>query len=292
MIRFTRRLDTPAPPTHTLTLTLEQRVRSRLRVTLDDGSPAGLFLERGHILRDGDCVAGDDGVVAEVRAAAETCRPARCDDPCISRGPAITWVTDTFHCRSAGTGALSRHDHVLDAMVRGLGLSVTVEHAPFEPEWGAYSDAQTHGDAHGHTIASEAPLALLRLLQWVSPSLPIGGFTYSQGSSGPSRRVGSTARPRSVTGWPMSCATASPTSICPRWRGCIAAGREHDDRALWHWTALAARVPRDSRAAPGGTPAWTSTRVAAGRSRHAARGRVAATARDQRCGRLRPGGRR
>ena len=31
------------------------------------------------------------------------------------------------------------------------------------------------------TIPPEAPLALLRLLQWVSPSLPIGGFTYSQG---------------------------------------------------------------------------------------------------------------
>jgi urease accessory protein len=33
-------------------------------------------------------------------------------------------------------------DHVLDDMVRGLGLAVTQESAPFEPEAGAYS--------HGH----------------------------------------------------------------------------------------------------------------------------------------------
>jgi urease accessory protein len=33
----------------------------------------------------------------------------------------------------------------------------------------------------GITTPTEAPLAPLRLLQWVSPSLPIGAFTYSQG---------------------------------------------------------------------------------------------------------------
>ncbi len=33
----------------------------------------------------------------------------------------------------------------------------------------------------GITTPTEAPLALLRLLQWASPSLPVGAFTYSQG---------------------------------------------------------------------------------------------------------------
>ena len=36
-------------------------------------------------------------------------------------------------------------DHVLDEMVRGLGLEVIVEEAPFEPESGAYG-----GPAHAH----------------------------------------------------------------------------------------------------------------------------------------------
>ena len=150
MIRFTRRLDTPLPPTHTLTLTLEQRVRSRLRVTLDDGSPAGLFLERGHILRDGDCVAGDDGVVAEVRAAAETVSTARCDDP-VQLARVCYHLGNRHVLVQIGPGLVRfHHDHVLDAMVRGLGLSVTVEQAPFEPEWGAYHEAHTHGIAHEH----------------------------------------------------------------------------------------------------------------------------------------------
>lgn len=150
MIRFTRRLDAPVPPTHTLTLTLEQRVRSRLRVTLDDGSPAGLFLERGHILRDGDCVAGDDGEVAEVRAAAETVSTACCDDP-VQLARVCYHLGNRHVPVQIGRGLVRyHHDHVLDAMVRGLGLSVTVEHAPFEPEWGAYQEAHTHGIAHEH----------------------------------------------------------------------------------------------------------------------------------------------
>ena len=150
MIRLTRRLDAPAAPTHTLTLTLEQRVRSRLRVTLDDGSPAGLFLERGHILRNGDCVAGDDGVVAEVRAAAETVSTARCDDP-VQLARVCYHLGNRHVLVQIGPGLVRfHHDHVLDAMVRGLGLSVTVEQAPFEPEWGAYHEAHTHGIAHEH----------------------------------------------------------------------------------------------------------------------------------------------
>jgi urease accessory protein len=40
-----------------------------------------------------------------------------------------------------------QHDHVLDDMVRGLGLTVTIEQAPFEPEAGAYGGAHTH---HAH----------------------------------------------------------------------------------------------------------------------------------------------
>jgi urease accessory protein len=30
------------------------------------------------------------------------------------------------------------HDHVLDYMVEGLGLKVSIENLPFEPEAGAY----------------------------------------------------------------------------------------------------------------------------------------------------------
>ena len=45
-----------------------------------------------------------------------------------------------------------QHDHVLDEMVQGFGLDVTVEQAPFEPEGGAYKSGagHSHGHSHGH----------------------------------------------------------------------------------------------------------------------------------------------
>ena len=41
------------------------------------------------------------------------------------------------------------HDHVLDDMVLGLGLQLTVEELPFEPEAGAYHSHEA-GQSHGH----------------------------------------------------------------------------------------------------------------------------------------------
>ena len=57
MIELTRRLEpseTGREPQTSLTLPLEKRIRSRLRATLDDGREAGVFLERGQALRDGE----------------------------------------------------------------------------------------------------------------------------------------------------------------------------------------------------------------------------------------------
>ena len=42
------------------------------------------------------------------------------------------------------------HDHVLDDMLRGFGLDVHVELAPFEPEGGAYV-AASHAHTHPHS---------------------------------------------------------------------------------------------------------------------------------------------
>lgn len=41
------------------------------------------------------------------------------------------------------------HDHVLDAMVAGLGLAVGYEQAPFEPEPGAYPGHGPAGEGGG-----------------------------------------------------------------------------------------------------------------------------------------------
>jgi urease accessory protein len=148
MIELTRRVA-DAEPAATLTLPLEKRVRSRLRATLDDGRSAGVFLERGEVLRDGDLLCAADGTVVQVRAAAEPLSEVRCDDPlllaraCSHLGNRHVAVQIQSQC------VRYPQDHVLDDMLRGLGLDPTAVDAPFEPEPGAYG-GHRHGHGHGH----------------------------------------------------------------------------------------------------------------------------------------------
>jgi urease accessory protein len=137
-------------PVATATLTLAERRKSRLRVVLDDGSEAALLLPRGSALRDGDRLRADEGgVIVYVRAASETLSVARTDDPhLLLRG---AYHLGNRHVPvELGAGWLAyEHDHVLDDMVRGLGLAVASREAAFEPEAGAFSHG-TGGHGHGH----------------------------------------------------------------------------------------------------------------------------------------------
>lgn len=137
-------------PQASLTLPLDKRVRSRLRVTLDDGRAAGVFLTRGETLRDGDLLGSHDGVIVIVRAAAEPVSEVVCDDPlllaraCYHLGNRhVPLQVDSGRLRYA-------HDHVLDDMLRGLGLRPTFVEAPFEPEPGAYGGGHAHAQHHDH----------------------------------------------------------------------------------------------------------------------------------------------
>ncbi len=147
MLRLVRKITPDLAVRRTLTLSFEQRIKSRLRVTLDDGSDAGLFLERGSMLRNSDCLASDDGIAVRVCAAPETVSVVRCNDP-------LLFARACYHLGNRHVplqiepGLLCyQHDRVLDDMLRRLGLEVTVEQAPFEPEPGAYSG---HPHRHGH----------------------------------------------------------------------------------------------------------------------------------------------
>ena len=122
-------------------------------MVLDDGREAGIFLQRGRTLRDGDCLSDAEGLVmVRVLAAAERVSTVVGDDgPLLAR--ACYHLGNRHVPLQIDSGRLRyRHDHVLDAMVRGLGLAVVVEDAPFDPEPGAYGgSAHTHGQpAHGH----------------------------------------------------------------------------------------------------------------------------------------------
>lgn len=129
----------------TVTLPYALRQKSRQRVRLDSGREAAVLLPPGTHLHDGDCLVAADGTSVRVTAAMEEVATARTDDP-------LRFARACYHLGNRhvplqiGPGwARYQPDHVLDEMVRGLGLAVTNETAPFEPERGAY-----HGQSHSH----------------------------------------------------------------------------------------------------------------------------------------------
>ena len=151
MLELTQRVD-GGEVKATLTLPLDKRIRSRQRVVLDDGTEAGVFLERGQVLHDGDLLSGADGSsIVRIRAAAEPVSEVRCDNPLLL-ARACYHLGNRHMPLQIGNGMLRyQHDHVLDDMLRGLGLEPVFVEAPFEPEPGAYGgSAQGHAH-HGHT---------------------------------------------------------------------------------------------------------------------------------------------
>ncbi|QEW08012.1 urease accessory protein UreE [Nitrincola iocasae] len=150
MIRLTEKLDSPQPTDVSLSLSIDQRIRSRLKVQLDDGRDAGLFLPRGLILRGGDCLRSECGLIVLVKASPETVSTVRCDDTLLLTRVSYHLGNRHVPLQIALGFVRYQHDHVLDAMVEGLGVSVICEQQPFEPEAGAYSSESGHHHGHSH----------------------------------------------------------------------------------------------------------------------------------------------
>lgn len=135
-----------------LTLAYEDRRRSRLRARLDDGTEVALLVPRGTVLRDGDCLGGDaDGPPVRVRAAPETLSVARTPDAHLLCRAAYHLGNRHVPLQIAPGRLSYQHDHVLDGLVRDLGLVVATEESPFEPEAGGYRHEGTAGHGHGHS---------------------------------------------------------------------------------------------------------------------------------------------
>lgn len=139
--------------TDSLTLTFDDRRKSRQRIVLDSGTEAELLLPRGTVLRQGDRLRRDDGVIVEVNAAPETLSVAATDDPLLLARVAYHLGNRHLPVEITVGGLQYQHDHVLDAMVERLGLRVRVTERAFQPEGGAYGGGSGHGhggDDHDH----------------------------------------------------------------------------------------------------------------------------------------------
>ena len=149
MIQLTKKAAHCTEAKTTLTLPWSRRTKSRQRVLLDTGEEAGLFLERGIILRGGDILSNEDGFMVQVQAACETLSVVQCHDSLqLSR---LCYHLGNRHVDlQIGSDHLCYpHDHVLDDMIRGLGFTPVIQETPFEPETGAYGD-DSHGHGHHH----------------------------------------------------------------------------------------------------------------------------------------------
>jgi urease accessory protein len=139
MMFIHKRASPAAQVNDTLTLPFEQRCKSRLRTTLVSGEEVGLFLERGTVLRGGDCLAADDGRVVRVQSAAEKLMEVRAKDA-ESLARAAYHLGNRHTPIQIGDGWVRfAADHVLAEMLLGLGVEISALAAPFEPEAGAYA---------------------------------------------------------------------------------------------------------------------------------------------------------
>ena len=149
MLQITERQFHPATPSVNLTLPFEKRQKSRLRVFLDDKREVALMLERGSVLRHGDLLRADSGLIIKVCAADEEVAVISTKDPFLFARACYHLGNRHIPLQIGESWLRIQRVHVLEEMVQSLGLVVKHELAPFEPEGGAYSGHSSH--SHSHT---------------------------------------------------------------------------------------------------------------------------------------------
>jgi urease accessory protein len=134
----------------TVVLDFDDRHRRRMAMTGTRGLEFLLDLENAIALRGGDALVLEDGRLIEVVAAAEPLVEIRGADPLhLVR---VAWHLGNRHLPTQimPKGLRIRRDHVIEAMVKGLGARIIEIEAPFDPEGGAYAQAAHDHAAHDH----------------------------------------------------------------------------------------------------------------------------------------------
>jgi urease accessory protein len=138
----------------TVVLDFDDRHRRRMAMTGTRGLEFLLDLESAIALRGGDALVLDDGRLVEVVAAPESLAEIRGSDP--QHLVRLAWHLGNRHLPTQimPKGLRIRRDHVIEAMLKGLGARVIEIEAPFDPEGGAYAggghDHAAESDTHGH----------------------------------------------------------------------------------------------------------------------------------------------
>jgi urease accessory protein len=142
-----------SPPFGRAVLPHDERHLRRRAIELADGSKVLVDLPEPVTLNDGDRLVLEDGSHVEITAAPEEVYDIRARD-----GVHLTelaWHIGNRHLAAAIEPGriLILRDHVIKAMLEGLGATVTDVSEPFKPVRGAYSAQGGHGHDHGHAHA-------------------------------------------------------------------------------------------------------------------------------------------
>ncbi|HEV7602024.1 MAG TPA: urease accessory protein UreE [Bradyrhizobium sp.] len=135
----------------TVVLGFDDRHRRRMAMTGTRGLEFLLDLENAVALRGGDALVLEDGRLIEVVAAPEPLAEIRGSDP--QHLVRVAWHLGNRHLPTQITakGLRIRRDHVIEALVKGLGARIIEIEAPFDPEGGAYA-----GGGHAHAPEDDA----------------------------------------------------------------------------------------------------------------------------------------
>jgi urease accessory protein len=130
-----------------IALDAHERYRRRIVLTGERGTQFLLDLPQAAALRDGDGLLLDDGGIVRVAGRPEPLLEIRAANA--EQLARLAWHIGNRHVdvQLAGNALRIRRDHVIEAMLVGLGARVTPIEAPFAPEAGAYAHHE-HGDAH------------------------------------------------------------------------------------------------------------------------------------------------
>lgn len=153
MIRATEVIakgDWTGDPADTVVLDFDDRHRRRLAMEGVGGLNFLLDLPETVALRTGDALKLEDGRIVEVMGAAEKLVEVRATSP--EHLLRLAWHLGNRHLavQVVGQRLRIRADHVIEAMVQGLGGQVRAIEAAFDPEGGAYAQAQHAHHDHGH----------------------------------------------------------------------------------------------------------------------------------------------
>jgi len=142
--------DWSGEPADSVVLDYDERYRRRVVMTGVGGLAFLLDLNEAAMLRGGDGLKLEDGRMVEVVAAPEPLAEIRAPD-----ARALVRVAWHLGNRQLPTEMMAkalriRRDPIIEAMAEGLGARVIAVEAPFNPEGGAYVQAQAPAHAHDH----------------------------------------------------------------------------------------------------------------------------------------------